>query len=84
MRRYIEHVQNKEPHERRAHALRIAGTLTALVFVGWLGTLGLRLANSPVASEEGVPSQTASVLMGASPEQFMNTLQVSTTSYQGR
>ena len=83
MRRYIEHIQTKDPHERRAHALRIAGALTAVVFVGWVGTLGLRLANAGLATEEGVPSQTASVLMGVSPQDFMSGLEVASTSYRG-
>ncbi len=54
MRRYIEHVQSKEPHERRQHAMRLAGAVTAAVFVVWVTTLGLRLSssNTEVAADD--------------------------------
>lgn len=83
MKRYIEHIQTKDPHERRQHALRIAGALTAVVFVGWLGTLGLRLAGGNVASEEAASNQTAAVLMGVSPDELFGGLEVASTSYRG-
>ena len=44
IRRYLNHMQEKTAHERRQHAVQIASVITALVFVGWLGTLGLRLS----------------------------------------
>lgn len=53
MRQYIEHLRNeKTPHERRAFAMRIAGVLTAMVFVVWITTLGFRLSdyNTDVAN----------------------------------
>lgn len=46
MKRYIEHVQSREPHERRQHAMRLAGAVTVAVFVVWVTTLGLRLSSS--------------------------------------
>jgi hypothetical protein len=81
MKRYIENMHKREPHERRAHALRVASAVTMVVFVGWLATLGLRLA-SVSGGEDGNPSQTASVLSGLyqSPG---GTLEVSSSSYTG-
>jgi hypothetical protein len=81
MKRYIEHVKTKDPHERRAHAMRIAGALTAVVFVGWLGTLGVRLATSENVAQEGTASQAASVISGFIPPS--QGLQVASTSYTG-
>lgn len=82
MRRYINHVQSKDPHERRAHSLRIAGAFTAVLFVGWLGTLGMRLSSGEAnLAGQGNPSQAASVLTGFYvPE---SGLEVASTSYSG-
>jgi hypothetical protein len=62
MRRYIEHIRNnRTPHERRQHALQIAGVVTALLFIGWLTTLGVRISTlGPVADE--AKSNTAATL----------------------
>ena len=50
MRRNIEPLKSKEPHQRRQHALRMAGVATAMVFLIWISTLGVRIASqSPVA-----------------------------------
>ena len=81
MKRYIEHMQTKDPHQRRTHAMQVAGALTAVVFVVWITTLGFRLTTS--GGEEGSTggsSQAASVITGA----YAPTnggLEVSTTSY---
>ena len=79
MKRYLKHMQNKEPHERRVHAMHMAGTLTAVIFVAWLATLGGRLAshNGQIA-EDGSENQIANILNGISlPE---NQLLVATSS----
>ena len=44
----------KSPHERRQAALQIATILTAILFVGWIATLGVRLATNPIADENTV------------------------------
>lgn len=63
MRRYITHVQhNLTPHERRQHAMQIAGVITALLFVGWLMTLGLRLSTPGPVVEKSDTSNTAATL----------------------
>lgn len=61
MRNYLDNMGQKDPHERRAHALRVASVVTGLVFVGWIGTLGMRLSPETVA-EAGNTDQTAAVV----------------------
>lgn len=80
MRKYLEHMQNKDPHERRAHALRVAGAVVAVVFVGWLGTLGMRLSttDTTVAQNPGTTDQAAAVAEAR--PQTGPRLEVSTTS----
>lgn len=56
MKKFIEHMKaNKTPHERRQFAMQAAGLCTALLFVGWLATLGVHLAsvNKQVGLENG-------------------------------
>jgi len=80
MNHYLEHIQNKTPHERRQHAVQISGAITAAVAVIWLGTLSLRTTTShPVAQNLGDQTQTASVA-GGFPVQQPATLQVATTT----
>lgn len=67
-------MQTKEPHERRRHALAVAATLTALVFVLWVVTLGVRMNNHQVAAQE--QSAAAAAADAATQAQ----LQVSQTS----
>jgi hypothetical protein len=63
VKKYIEHMREQPPHDRRQAALRIATVVTAVIFVGWLATLGLRLATPAPksAAQEGFESQLASV-----------------------
>ena len=51
MKRYIDHIKNtRDPHERRTHAMRMAGGITAVLFVLWAATLSVRLTHSnPIA-----------------------------------
>lgn len=82
IKRYFEHMHAKPTHERRQHALRVATVVTALVFVGWLGTLGLRLGSGgSQASGAGSDNQTqlANVISGEYTPTG-NTLEVATTS----
>lgn len=55
MKKYFDHIQSKEPHERRQHAMRIAGVATAMVFAVWITTLGFRLTSGgdQVAQDDG-------------------------------
>lgn len=62
---YFEHMHSKSTHERRTHAMRVAGVITALLFAGWISTLGLRstlgTGQPQVAGSDG-SSQTAAAL----------------------
>lgn len=89
MRHYLEHIKNtKEPHERRQHAMRVAGGVTLAVFALWLGTLGFRLAGpgaAPVAQSDGTQTtnaDTSSLPAAAAAARQDNAahLEVSTTS----
>lgn len=81
MNRYLEHMHTRSPHERRQHALRVAGVLTALIFAGWVTTFGLQSAGgvgSQVAgSGQGV--QSAAAVVANSPY-AQNQLIVATSS----
>jgi hypothetical protein len=79
IKRYYNHMTQKSTHERRQHALRIATFVTAVVFVGWLGTLGLRLSSGQLTnSDGGNQTQLANVISTTQVEG--NTLQVATSS----
>ena len=53
MKKYFDHIQTKEPHDRRQHAMQLAGVITALVFVVWITTLGFRLSsNTQLAGDD--------------------------------
>jgi hypothetical protein len=70
MKKYIARMHSKSTHERRQHAARIATVVTAVVFVGWLATLGFRLSGgtSAVAAQNTSSddsSQLANVVSGA-------------------
>ncbi len=84
MKRYIEHIKNtRTTHERRTHAVQIAGLTTAALLVVWLGTLGLRYASPAVAQDDGsTASNQTSLEASAAAAQVQNGphLEVSTTS----
>lgn len=73
MKNYFRHIKTKPTHERRQHAVKIAGAFTAVVFVFWITTLGVRLGRSP----EGDASQLAGA---AAAGMTSNTLEVATTT----
>ena len=63
MQSYIDKITaEKTPHERRTLSMQVAGVLTALLFVGWVGTLGVRLANTPLPKTD-LGAQTAAALV---------------------
>ena len=76
MRRYLENMHQREPHERRAHAMRVALALTSGLFFVWITTLGIRLTSqsAQLATES---DQLANVLSGV---YAPNELVVSTTT----
>jgi hypothetical protein len=81
MRRYIERMQEERtPHERRQFALRVAGGVTAVLFVGWLATLGIRFSTvSTEIAEQGQSPQAASI-GSLIPVEDPNTLYVASTT----
>lgn len=77
MRRYIEQLHTKDPHERRAHAMRVALGITGAIFFVWITTLSVRLASQSAQVAEGDgSSQVANVISGA---YAPNTLEVAPT-----
>ena len=83
MRKFIEHMKQRPPHERRLVAMRIAAGVTGVIFVGWMATLGVRLAapSPKVAQQNSFENQVASVFSsftGGTSQQ--NTLEVASSS----
>jgi hypothetical protein len=63
MKQYIARLQEeKTPHERRQYALRVATGLTAVLFVGWVATLGLRLSQTAQITSEQIQSTASSII----------------------
>jgi hypothetical protein len=64
VKKYFDHIKTKEPHERRAHAMQIAGVVTAMVFAVWITTLGFRLSagQTQVAQDDNQTSLTAAAV----------------------
>ncbi len=80
MKRYIEYLKNtRTTHQRRQHAVQVAGVLTATLFAVWLGTLGLRLTSPADVAQTTDSTQTASVAAAVQNNSGPQ-LQVSTTS----
>jgi len=79
MRRYIEHIKSKEPHERRRHALGLAAATTGVFAVAWLMSFCARFSTNPqVAAQPGDTSQTAAAQTALPSD--ASQLQISTTS----
>ncbi len=88
LKRYIENVQAQPAHYRRQHAIKIATTVTAVVFVGWLASLGVRVSSQPhqiaVGDAPKQESQLSNAISGMGAQTSSNTLEVSTTTtYNG-
>ena len=82
MKNYFTHMSTKSAHERRTHAMQVAGIVTALVFVVWISTLGIRFASTtpPQTADSDTASQLANVASAESNGQA--TLIVATTTTQ--
>jgi hypothetical protein len=88
MKKFLNHIKStREPHQRRTHALAVAGGITAVIALIWLTTLPLRLQGptQPVA-DNGSDNGGAQTLLTAAAENAPTNnsgaaqLQVSTTS----
>jgi hypothetical protein len=66
MKKYIHHMRTeRSSHERRQVALQIASMVTAVLFLGWVATLGVRLATSDsIAADESTTQLVSSVSNG--------------------
>lgn len=89
LKRYIENVQAQPAHYRRQHAAKIATTVTAVVFVGWLASLGVRVSSQPqqIATGDAPTQETqlSNAISGLNTQTSGNTLEVSTTTtYTGQ
>ena len=84
MRRYIEQLHAKEPHQKREFAAHAAAALTGVIFLVWISTLGARLASGGVAPT--LAGTDASSLVAATAQAgaaFQNQIQSFGTSAQG-
>jgi hypothetical protein len=69
---YFDHMHQKSTHERRTHAMRVAGVVTALIFAGWITTIGLRTNSSDqpqVAQDNSSAAQTAAAITSQADQQ---------------
>ncbi len=79
IKQYFNYMSQRSTHERRQHAMRVATFVTAIIFVAWLGTLGLRLSSSALmASDQNGQTQLANVI--STTQISGNTLEVATTT----
>jgi hypothetical protein len=65
IKKYLNHMYAKEPHERRQHAMQLATGITGVALVVWVTTLGVRFAMSPqqlAAQNADSANQVASVV----------------------
>ncbi len=79
MRRYIEHIKTKEPHERRKHAVQLSAVFVGMLFFAWLATFAGRLSLVP-PSPDSDPTQVAAVANSTMLPQGAAQVEVSTTS----
>jgi hypothetical protein len=78
IKKYLHSVQQKPTHERRAHAMQIATSVTAFALLVWVTTLGVRFATPSTTATTAESDQVASV---ASAQDGSNaTLLVATTT----
>lgn len=83
MKRFIAHMHTKSTHDRRTHAMQIAGAITAVMFVVWVTTLGIRIA-APSGGESTLHASGEQTSLTAAAAQANNNnearLEVATTS----
>ena len=77
MKKYLEHIKSKSPHDRRQHAAQLSAGIVAVVFVVWISTIGLRFATPSQTADNG-SSQLANIVSGAGQQNA--TLIVATTT----
>jgi hypothetical protein len=80
MKQYLDHIKSKEPHERRQHAMQLAGAVTAAVFLVWITTLGMRLGSDTHVAGQGDAQTSLSASAAQSVYTGPNQLMVAPTS----
>jgi hypothetical protein len=65
MRRYFENLHARPAHEKRQFSMQVAGMLTALIFVVWISTLGVRLADGIAKNNDSNDSADTAGLIAA-------------------
>ena len=79
--RYIDHINSKPTHERRKHAAQVAMAITGVVFLGWLGTLGMRLSGGSAAvASDSSANETQFANVVSAQDGSGATLQVASTT----
>jgi hypothetical protein len=78
MKKFIEHIQKKEPHARRTHALQVAGVVTVVVFMVWITTLSVRFGGDEIT--EGVEEFSSQLAAPAALQEEPGGVEVSQTS----
>lgn len=79
MKRYLEHIKSKPPHDRRQHAMQLSAGIVAVVFVVWISTLGIRFSSAPAeVADKSSMSQLANIITGT--EQQTATLMVASST----
>lgn len=65
IKKYIEYIQTRPTHERRAVAMQISGVITAILMVAWVSSIGVRLAqhSSDIAQGASQVSSAAATLI---------------------
>lgn len=80
MKKYFDTIKAKEPHERRQHAMQIAGVATAMVFAVWITTLGFRLSSGQTQLAE---DSTQTSLTAAAAQSYSGQSQLYVASTTG-
>lgn len=80
MKKYLNHIQTKSPHERRQHAIQVASIFTALLFVVWVTTLGVRLASTSGTIAQNPDTDPQMANASSIYDTPANSLEVATTS----
>ncbi len=84
LKRYLENIHAQPAHYRRQHAVKIATTVTAVVFVGWIATLSVRVStpSAQIAASDSPTQETqlSNAISGLGTYSSTNTLEVSTTT----
>ncbi|HEX8993858.1 MAG TPA: hypothetical protein VF803_01245 [Candidatus Paceibacterota bacterium] len=66
MKRYIEHLKTRPPHERHRFSLSAAAVIVGVIFVAWISTLGMRLSQESSQPSADTDNSGASLVAAVS------------------